>query len=273
MNAQLAADIHAKLIIECVTPRAHDDPEIGAGLVAEQVFAGGFHLAAGIAEQQVAALGEGGDETGLIHAFVFLGGQQHAGVARVQGEREHLAADGGNDAGVVNGPEIGKQLLGVGQGNFIRLFEPAEGAQIIHARRFQSQHHFREVQPADFRHLVRGTFIVFGARPEAHAFAGGGTAGATGPLVGVRLRNFINEQGVDTAIGIVTRHAGEAGINHEAHAINGDARFGHVGGDDDLALFVAGHGGVLVLGLQFAVQGQDDEAFGFRSVADGFDGL
>ena len=73
--------------------------------------------------------------------------------------------------------------------------------------------------------------------------------------------------------GIGIRYAREAGINHETHAVNRDARLRNVRGDHDLRLLITGDGGVLILGLQFAVERQDDIALRLGGVTDGFDGL
>ncbi len=56
---------------------------------------------------------------------------------------------------------------------------------------------------------------------------------------------FSIEQRVDAAIGVVTRNAREAAVNHQPHAINRQRSFGDVRGHDDFALFVTRHGGVL----------------------------
>ena len=90
---ELAAGVEAELVVGRVRPRAHQNPKIRRGLFAQQIFAGGRHLAPNVAQEQVAALGERGHEAGLMDAAVFLRRQQHARVTRMQRKREHLAPD------------------------------------------------------------------------------------------------------------------------------------------------------------------------------------
>jgi len=100
MDAESPAGINAILIPRGVGPGAHEDPEIAAGFIAEEIFAvagGGF---VDVAEKKVAALGESGDKAGLVNAAVVLRCEKHSGVARVEGEGEHFAA-GGGDGGCV----------------------------------------------------------------------------------------------------------------------------------------------------------------------------
>ena len=87
-----------KSLFAGVVPGAHQDPEIAAGLFAEQILAAARGVAVHVAQQQVAALGERGDQAGLVDAAVILRRQQHARIARVQRKRQHLAADGGEDS-------------------------------------------------------------------------------------------------------------------------------------------------------------------------------
>ena len=174
-----------------------------------------------------------------------------------------LDADRSGPALNFNAPR--SKFLRVGQRNFVRLFQPAELPQILHARRLQRQHHLGQIEPADFRHLMRRAFIVFRARPEAQARSRRGATGAARALVGVRLRNFFNQQRVDAAVGVVAGDARQAGINHQPHAVNRDARLRDVRGHDHFPLLITRHGGVLVLRLQFAMQRQHDVALGFAA--------
>jgi hypothetical protein len=97
---------------------------------------------------------------------------------------------------------------------------------------------------------------MFLARPKPHANARRGASGAARALVGVRLRDFINQQRVDAAVGVVAGNPREAGINHQPHAVNRQRGLGDVRGDDDLALLVTGDRRVLRPRLKFAVKRQ-----------------
>src|ERR1700722_7035733 len=103
---------------------------------------------------------------------------------------------------------------------------------------------------------MRRTFVMFLPRPKTDAFSGCDSTGTPASLVSVCLRNFFNEQSVDTAICIITRHAREAGINHQPYPINRDARLRDIRGNDDFRLVMTGDGGILISWRKFAVQWQ-----------------
>ena len=94
MYAEAAAGFEPEVIGGRVVPCAYKEPEIAAGLCLQQILSPPCGVAVHVAQQQVAALGQGRQEAGLIDATVMLRGQQHAGIPRVQGERQHLQTDG-----------------------------------------------------------------------------------------------------------------------------------------------------------------------------------
>ncbi len=74
------------------------------------------------------------------------------------------AADGAGGSIAPDGrqcPEIGEQFLGVGESLFVGRFEPAEFPEIGHARGFQREHHFGEVQPPHLGQFLRRPVRVF----------------------------------------------------------------------------------------------------------------
>ena len=219
VDAQLAARVHAELVVERKTPGAHQNPKIRRRLFAEQIFPRRIHFLAAIAQQQIASLRQRRDEARLMHAAVCLRREQHPRITRMQRKRQHLAADL-RDFVFVNRAQVRQQLLRVRQRNFIRCFQPAELAQLLHARGFQRQHDLGQIQSFNLRQFLRGTMRVFLARPKSHAHARRGAARAARALIGGRLGNFVNEQRVDAAVRIVTRDAREAGIDHQPHAVN-----------------------------------------------------
>ncbi len=113
---------------------------------------------------------------------------------------------------------------------------------------------------------------MFGLGPESDAGAWSSAAGAAGALVGGGAADLFDEQGVESAPRIETRDAGEAAVDHRADAVDGERGFGDVGGDDDFRAVVAGDGGVLVAGLQFAVEREEQVTAGFGKVPQGFEG-
>jgi hypothetical protein len=108
--------------------------------------------------------------------------------------------------------------------------------------------------------------------PEADGAAGGGAPGAAGALVGGGARDVLDQEGIDAAPGVEAGDAGEAGIDDEPDAVDGEGGFGDVGGDDDFLLVVAGDGGVLIVRGQFAVEREEDGALGGGGMAQGVEG-
>src|SRR5690606_17071615 len=96
-------------------------------------------------------------------------------------------------------------------------------------------------------------------RPQAVGPAFGHASGAAGALVGRGLRHGHGVQAGEAAVGVVARLARQAAVDHHAHAGQGDAGFGDVGGEDDAAPAVGGrlqHAGLLVDG-EVAVELED----------------
>jgi hypothetical protein len=94
VDAKAAAGIDSILVARGVGPGAHENPEIASGFIAEEILAvagGGF---VDVAKEKVAALREGGHEASLINAAVVVRSEEHAGVAWVERESEHFAAEG-----------------------------------------------------------------------------------------------------------------------------------------------------------------------------------
>jgi len=174
VDAQAAAGFGVEIPGGDVLPDAPEQPEIAAGADARQFLAAARDLGVRVAQKQVAALGQGGQQAGLVDAAILLRRQQHAGVARVQREGEHLSAQG-REAGGGAGPvraggrreraQVGEQFLGVGQGLFLGRLEPAEGAQVFDAGGFQGQDDFGQVQALDFGQFPRRAVRMFRPRP------------------------------------------------------------------------------------------------------------
>ncbi len=140
---------------------------------------------------------------------------------------------------------------------------------VVHAAGLEREDDFREVEPPDLGRFLRGAVGVFGLGPEAQAMAGGGASGAARALVGGGAADLFDEQRVDAAIGIEPGDARLAGVDDEAHAVDGERGFGDVGADDDFPLArITRHGGVLVGGRQFAVERQREPPTQTRVIAD-----
>ena len=93
VDAESAAGIDPILIARGVGPGAHENPKIAASLITEEIFPVAGSGFIDIAKEEVAALGERGDEASLVNASVILSGKQHAGVAGMERKGQHFAAD------------------------------------------------------------------------------------------------------------------------------------------------------------------------------------
>ena len=94
---------------------------------------------------------------------------------------------------------------------------------------------------------------LFFPRPQPETQARSGPAGAPGALIGRGLADLLDQQGVDAAVGIVTRQASQAAVDDAAHPVDRQGGLGDIGRNDHLAFLVARHGGVLFPGRQFPV--------------------
>ena len=106
----------------------------------------------------------------------------------------------------------------------------------------------------DFRRFELRAAGVLRLAPQAETAAGGGAPGAPGTLLGGGARDFSDEQRVDATPRLKRGDAGQAGIDHGAHALNGDRGFGHVGGNDDFRAWAGRDGRFLRGGRQRAVK-------------------
>ena len=152
------------------------------------------------------------------------------------------------------------------------MFEPAELVQVVHAGGLEREHHLRQVQTLHLGLLLHRPVAMLLLAPQPITFPRCGAPGPTSPLVRAGLRDLLDQQRVDAAIGIKARDAGQAGIDDQSHAVDGQRGFGDIRRHHHLALLIPGHGGVLVVRVQLAVQRQAQEAFRLRALPDGLDG-
>ena len=153
-------------------------------------------------------MGETGDAADFEDAIQLARGEQHTGVARMGWEDRHASPDWGQLALSIDGTEIRQDGQRALKRLVIRLLIPREGRRITPAGRKQQQDGLGEVDALDFRDFAERAGFVVGLRPKSDAAAGTGSASATGALLGGRLRDRFNEQGVDAAMRV---EAGDAG--------------------------------------------------------------
>jgi hypothetical protein len=161
----------------------------------------------------------------------------------------------------------------VQEGGFGGGLEPAERAEVANARGLEGENDLGQVEALDLRQLAGRALAVFLGRPETEAGAAGGAAGAAGALVGGGLADALDQQGVEPARGVVAGDTGQATIDDQPDAVDGEGCFGDVGGDNDLRAVVTGDGGVLIVRREFAVQREEQVVTGFRELTEGGEGL
>ncbi len=253
-------------------PGAHEEEEIGLVFLAEEVVAFFLGVGGGAADEEVSGLGEGGGKGDGGGAVGIGSGEEHAGETRVGGEAEHAAAERGDGAVGAESAEFAEEFFGGFEGTRIGGVEPGEVLDVGDSAGFEGENGFGDVDAFDFGEFLGGAMGVFFFGPEAEADSGGGASGASGALIGGGLADFFDEEGVDAAVGIEAGDAGEAGIDDEADAVDGEGGFGDVGGDDDFAAVGAVDGGVLGGGREFAVEREDGAVASVGGGLEGGDG-
>ncbi len=73
-----------------------------------------------------------------------------------------------------------------------------------------------------------------------------GAACAAGTLVGGSAADSLDHQRINAAIRVVARDTGESAVDHDTDAVDGDRRFGDVGGDHHFAAAARFDSGVLI---------------------------
>src|SRR4030095_13303858 len=92
VDPQSAACFYPEFIFCRVGPGTHKNPEVAAGLVAQQILAVSIRGAIDVSQEQITPLREGGDETGRMHTFEILRREEHPRIPGMHCKREHLAA-------------------------------------------------------------------------------------------------------------------------------------------------------------------------------------
>ena len=284
IDPERAAGLWIEIALLREIQRAQEKEEIAARGFAERFLARLFHHLAFRAAEQIAALGERRDPRRGGNAARIMRREQHPRVAGMRGKGEHAAAQrsdsrGANDSAprfrprwlpppALHRAQIREQRLGAFQGAGLRRFQPAKLCHVLHAARLQGQDDLGEIEPLHFRQFLRGPVEVLALRPQAHAAARRGASRPARALVRARPADLLDEQRIDAAIRIESRHPRQTAIDHQPHAFDGQRGLGHVRRDDHLSLLVARHRGVLLGGGQFAVQRQHQTLAAAARLAD-----
>lgn len=274
MDAIPAAGLDTKVVVlgELVGP--HQGVEVGLGAGFKQ-FAGfgDVFVVAAEAHEEVASADKSGAQCCGRHALMLGGFHEHARIARVHGQAEHLPADGSEFFGsFVDGAQEMQQRFGALDGRGVGLVQPIKARGFFDVQRMEQEYHLSEITALDFRGVFFGTIQMAAFGPEPVTGAWRGAAGAAFALIGTSTADGLEEKCPDASVGVVTGDAGLAAVNDVADAVDGHGGFGDVGGDDDFAERVGLESAILVFGRKVAVERDEGEAFGGASCAQGVDG-
>ncbi|MNZ75235.1 hypothetical protein D3C78_937090 [compost metagenome] len=105
-----------------------------------------------------------------------------------------------------------------------------------HAPTSQLQGQPGEVRRKDLRTAIGRQLLVLILGPQAITHAGFQSPGPARTLCGAGFGDALGVEAGHAAAGVKTRHPCQPGIDHHAHAIDGQAGFGDVGGQHHFAL-------------------------------------
>ena len=106
--------------------------------------------------------------------------------------------------------------------------------------------------------MVRAALVVLG-RVEPDDAAGSGASGASGPLLRGGFADAADFEGGESCPRRVGGDAGEAGIDDDANAVDGEGAFGDVSCQDQFALVRRVDRAILFGGWKVAVERSDQE--------------
>ena len=160
--------------------------------------------------------------------------------------------------------ELTQQLAGMLERCGGRSVEPIEIARVRDTGGREVERERREVGVKNLwrRAIEQLERVVF--EPEAIADAGSGASGATAPLVGRGLRHAHRIEARHSRGRIEARDARVPRIDHDADALDREARLGDRGREDDLspAVRVGADRAVLARGVEGAVKRRHDHIAG-----------
>ena len=179
----------------------------------------------------------------------------HAGKSRRQRQAAQMPALLGHAAVAIDGAEFGKERFcfvergarrRVEEGEFFRLCAPSG----------EVEREGRQIRGEDFRPRERFERRILRLVPQPVANPRLGASGAAAALIGRRPRHSHGLEPCHADVGFVARHARQPGIDHDAHALDGDRGFGDRCCQHDLAAARRGRedGAILLLAGQCAVE-------------------
>ena len=191
--------------------------------------------------QQVALGQERGQLRRERHEPERAGLEQQVRQARVQRQARHLAPVRADAPLPIERPQACEQVARARQLRRRRRVEPAQRRRVPRAPAGELQRERRQIRIEDLRRRVGGERGVRTLAPGAVAHPGLRAAGAPLALLGGRARDALGLQAPHAGGRIEARAPRQARVDHDGHALDGEAGLGDVGREHDLAH--AGGGG------------------------------
>ena len=173
------------------------------------------------------------DDERLGQAAAVARRDHDAADARVERQPRELAPERRQRARVVDGRELGQQLVAVGDRARRRRLHERERGDVGKAERRHAQDDRRERRAQDLRIGEARSCGVVLLGVQAHADAVLDPAAAAGTLVGGGARHLLDREQRRLVADAVALDAGEPGVDHVADAGHCQRRLGHVGREHD----------------------------------------
>lgn len=193
------------------------------------------------------------------------------GKAHGQSQRAHRPAGSCQAARCIECAKIAEQRAGFGERRAGRRIKEAQLRWIGDTKGGAIEHEARQVGFKDFGRRKWLQSASLPGIPQADRHARRGAAGAAGPLIRRGFRHPHSFQPRDTGVRFVSRHARQAGIDDNTHAVDGDRGLRDRRRQHDLAATRRwwADGAILRRTIERAIQGREID-IGRRAIAQTF---
>lgn len=173
--------------------------------------------------------------TYLLGAIVLFARKDRFRQGRVHRELGHPPPEFRELAAVVEGSERVQIVESADERVARGRVEKVKADQVIDAQTLEHEDDHAEICPLYLGHRVLLEFVHKGVlRVQPEAFAGTDSAGSAGSLSCRSSRTWRDDERLHAVSRVVGVLLDKAGIDDVDDAVDGDGRFGNVGGEDDL---------------------------------------
>ena len=185
------------------------------------------------------------------------------------GDLGHPLAKGSQASGAIEGAKQMQQRSRPGQMPGRGRIEPGKLGHVGRSPPRQIEDERGEIGTANLRWGERKQRPLGAFGPQPVADPGSEAPGATGTLGGAGAGNTNRLQGSHAASGVKTGPPLQTGVDHHRHSVDGQAGFGDIGGQHDLAPRSGQNRPLLVGKREVAIEGTDIDAH--RQIGKRFD--